>query len=350
MEPLWTAVRFLFRHPVIGGTVCALALFLVLPAMAQAAGGPFGVGAPDGPGRALSGDVGGLFGWVAARQAEFYRDLTAALRDLTSDPRAGSVLVGLSFLYGVFHAAGPGHGKAVVTSYLLATGETLKRGIAISLAAAMLQAFSAIAIVLVFTIALGATAMTIGRVTDGIELASYTLITLLGAALLWRKAVQPALASAFAAPLPSHAHAHPHHHGHDNHHHHGDACGCGHAHAPDPSALTGAFDWRRAAAVTLGVGMRPCSGALIVLVFALSQGLFMAGITSTLVMGLGTGLTVSALAALTVFARGAAEKLTDAGTGRLPWLLKGLEVAAALMVFLFGALLLGGALAANGYL
>ncbi len=329
------------------------AAFLALSCVAaQAAGGPFGVATPDTPAAtSFAGPFSGLVAWSAAWQSTFYRELTAALRSVAADPAAGWLLVGLSFLYGVFHAVGPGHGKAVVTSYLLATGETLRRGIVISFAAALLQAASAIAIVTIFTVLLGVTAMTIGRVTDGIEVASYALITLLGLVLLWRKAMRPALAAAVplsaavAVPQGHHGHAH----GAAGHHGHDEACGCGHDHVADPATLAGPFDWRRAAAAVTAVGIRPCSGALIVLVFALSQGLFAHGVAATLAMALGTGLTVSLLAATAVFARGAARRFLGEGSRLLPRLMRGVEIAAALVIVLFGGLMLAGALAAGGH-
>ena len=259
----------------------------------------------------------------------------------------------------MFHAVGPGHGKAVVTSYVLATGETLRRGIAISFVAALLQAVSAIAIVSVFTIALGATAMTMGRATDAIEIASYALITLLGIVLLWRKALRPLLRNG-VRPLAHGDQGHDHHHGHGDHdhhtghghghdgHHHVHDAHCGHAHLPEPADLAGPFHWRKAAAAAVAVGIRPCSGALIVLVFALSQGLFAAGVAATLAMSVGTGMTVSALAAAAVLARGLAERVSDGGRG-MAAMLRVVEIAAALVVFLFGTLMLTGALAAGGY-
>lgn len=335
--------------------VLVLALLILTTSLSHAAGGPFGVATPDTTAPA-GGPFASLVAWSARWQSVFYRELTASLRDLATNPWAGSLLVGLSFLYGVFHAVGPGHGKAVITSYLLATGETLRRGVLISFASALLQAVSAIAIVLVFTIGLGATAMTIGRITDGIELASYALITLLGLALLWRKAVRPLLVSTATATTPdgivlSHANDNSHSHHHHHHDHaHGAECGCGHAHAADPAMLTGPFDWRRAGAAALAVGIRPCSGALIVLVFALSQGLFAAGILSTLAMAVGTGLTVSALAVVAVFARGTAVRLTGEDGAGFRRAVRGMEILAALVILGFGALMLSGALAARGYL
>ena len=95
--------------------------------------------------------------------------------------------MGISFVYGIFHAAGPGHGKAVISSYLFANEETWRRGIALSLASAVMQSLTAIAIVGVAAILLGATAKLMSDTVNLIETASYVLIVLLGARLLWVK-------------------------------------------------------------------------------------------------------------------------------------------------------------------
>jgi nickel/cobalt exporter len=142
-----------------------------------------------------------------------------------------------------------------------------------------------------------------------------------------------------------HAHGQDHHHGHTHSHHHDDeddASAWGHAHAPEPQELTGKHWLRRGLAAIVAVGLRPCSGAIIVLVFALAQGLFWIGVASTFVMGLGTAITVAAIATLAVGARGLADRFAKAKPGVGMLLLRGLETAAALVIVLFGAALLTG--------
>ena len=118
------------------------------PMAALAASSPFGIATPDGSGSvAWAGPFKGFFIWVAAQQAGFYRELTAALHHVTDSGHAALFMIALSFAYGVFHAVGPGHGKAVISSYLLASGDSLKRGVAISFASAFVQAATAIVVV-----------------------------------------------------------------------------------------------------------------------------------------------------------------------------------------------------------
>jgi len=333
-----------------------LTLVLLLAAgvatgVALAAPHPFGV--PESTaGMAGPGWLAELFGQVAIWQSHFYRQLTGAVRAWQAEGGAGWLLAGLSFAYGVFHALGPGHGKAVISAYVLANRQTARNGALLALASALVQALVAIAVVAVLAWALGATAAVMDRTTRWLETASYALVVALGLWLVWTKALRP-LWRRRGNPA-EHAHdGHAHHagHGHDHDHAHAHAhdhapdCGCGHAHVPEPAQVSGPLDWRRAASAVLAVGLRPCSGALIVLVFALSQGFFLAGVAAALAMGLGTGLTVAALVGLAVLARGGAAWL--GGALSAAWatrVRRGIEVLAACAVLALGVLLLGGQL------
>jgi nickel/cobalt exporter len=118
--------------------------------------------------------------------------------------------------------------------------------------------------------------------------------------------------------------------------------GCGHFHAPDPTTLGEDFSWREAVATVVTAGARPCSGAILVLVFALAQGMFYAGIAATLTMAFGTAIVTAALAATAVLAKTVALKLTGAGSRRGALVGRAFEVAAAALVFAVGVSLLLG--------
>lgn len=346
-----------------GVILCAAGLVLVAAGGAQAASSPFGVGLPEAS--PMSGGwFSGFFAWIATNQTAFYRSLTEALQALKSDGHAGWWLAGLSFLYGVFHAAGPGHGKAVISTYVLANRQTLGKAVALSFASALAQAVTAVVLVGIAAVVLNMTSIAITRTTEIFEIGSYALITALGAWMIWTKALRrlsfapamvPALAGHDAVPVHhdhhhdhGHDHAHEHAHGGENHghhhghgHHHDDhACGCGHAHAPDPKMLGEPVTLARAWSVILAVGLRPCTGALIVLVFALSQGLVFAGIASTFVMALGTGLTVSMLATFAVTARGLALRFVGESSPLGHRLHRMVEIGGSVLVFLLGFVLL----------
>ena len=135
----------------------------------------------------------------------------------------------------------------------------------------------------------------------------------------------------------NHQHAHHHHnHAHDHHEHvHDENCG----HIVDARELAGPFSLGKMLAVAISVGIRPCTGAILVLVFALAQGLFWAGIAATFAMSLGTAITVAALATL---ALGSRELVLKLGGGNAAWtetVWSLCAIGGALVIFLFGATL-----------
>src|SRR5690606_14623093 len=104
-------------------TFAVLAVAIAGVAHAQS---PLGVGSAE-PSFSMSGPLGGFFNWINTYQQGFYRALTGALKAMRDDPWALTGLIGLSFAYGIFHAAGPGHGKAVISSYMIANEVELRR-------------------------------------------------------------------------------------------------------------------------------------------------------------------------------------------------------------------------------
>jgi len=330
-----------------------VALLLSAAAQAQLKPRPFSVGAGEGGG----GAEGGLTGWLIAEQSRLTHLMSAKVHALHGSPSAAWGLVGLGLAYGVFHAAGPGHGKALIASYMLANDRSLRRGAVMALLAALLQAVVAVALVGTAAFVLNATAMEMNRAAGGLELASYAGIAAIGLWLVWRKGValagavracferraalssteaysglgwkRPARtlsAAAYRAGAPDGAPS---------------AAGeCGHAHAPEPRALDGAFSWRAAAGTVLAAGARPCAGAILILVFALSQGVFAAGVAAAFAMALGVALTTGALAWLAVFAKKIAMRFAAGEDSRAMLVARALEFAAALAVLAFGLALM----------
>src|SRR5262249_50915677 len=242
---------------------------------------------PFGAPRTQAPPAGGGVGWVFFQQGEVYLPVFCLLPAAQADGTAAPGPVRLALLYGVFHAAGPGHGKAVISSYIVANEETWMRGVVLSFASALLQALVAVALVGVAAVLLNATAGTMRRAVDLIEIVSYALIILIGLRLLWvkgrafittaRTLNRPAAVGAAVTPPDHHAHhdhahdAHDHHphdhachdHGHDHHghdhqgHHHHDhddhASAWGHAHAPEPEELAGPGGWKRGLSAIVAV-------------------------------------------------------------------------------------------------
>jgi ABC-type nickel/cobalt efflux system permease component RcnA len=368
-----------------------------------------GIGVNDGM-APTTGPFAHILMWINLRQQEFYRALAAAMKEMREDGSKMWLLIGLSFAYGIFHAAGPGHGKAVISSYMVANEVALRRGILLSFVSALLQGLTAVVVMLLAYFVLRGTAISMTDAAWFMEIMSYVFVTLFGAWLLWRK-LGPSLLRLFGrAPAYSlsaahaghshgghshgHAHAHAHSHAghahahsaahshalhvHDDHDHHdhshahdhaardhhdhaghdhahhdhahhdhgvGEVCEtCGHSHAPDPAMLSGdRFDWKTAWSAVAAVGIRPCSGALIVLSFALLNGLWLGGLLSVLAMSIGTAITVSTLATIAVLAKNWA--VYFAGDGRIGNRIHSIvEIGGAAFIFVVGLLLLSASL------
>lgn len=301
-----------------GLAACGLALVALSAGAAEAADG---AALP-----AASTTLGNLMGWIFVQQRAFHRELTQALRLLGEGAslRAGLWLIAASFVYGVFHAAGPGHGKAVLSAYLLTQKTRLKRGVALGVAASFCQGVSAIVIVYGLIWLAGWRASETSVAVSWSERVSYLLLAGMGGFLAFRAA------RGFIAELR--ADAHHHDHDHDHHHHdHGCGCGCGCAHAPSAEQVEAATGLKTSVGLVLSIGLRPCSGAVLVLIFAYAAKIAWAGMLAVLAMSAGTALAVALLALLAVKARDWAGTLA-AGHRR------GANLATALVGFCGGAL------------
>lgn len=358
---------------------------LLMP-LAAHAGSPLGIGTAE-PSFNTSGFGGPFLAWVNVQQQTFYRALTQSLIAMRHDPWKLWTLVSLSFLYGVFHAAGPGHGKAVISSYMIANEIQLRRGITIAIISSFLQGITALLVVGTAYLILRGTSISLTNATDFLEQASYLLVAGFGFWMLVRKvrslvgksARRPARAPAMAG-MPG---------GMQFHAHDGDAlCACdhttvqrlapaksslnpglnpagdpaqsagflgfgktqkqtvadyceecGHAHMPSPQSLGGEnFSLKEAFSAVVAVGLRPCSGAIIVVTFSLLNSLYLGGILSVFAMSVGTAITVSLLAITAVSAKGLAVKLAGNGTAGEK-IGTAIEIAGAAFVMALGIIL-----------
>lgn len=231
-------------------------------------------------------------------QQQFYALLASHIRSFQQQPLYfGSMLATISFAYGVFHAAGPGHGKTVLVTYLTTQPESIKQGLRISFAAALLQAAVAISLVTVVLVLLQQTVKQTNTLGLQVEQASYLLVMVVGLYLLVRS-LRALLAQRSRASHRPADHQHKHeHHDHrceHSHQHAGDGshqhAHCNHSYAPSQQLSR----WQ-ALAVVVSMGLRPCSGAIVVLIYAQLVGIYWVGILATVLMGLGTGLTVALL-------------------------------------------------------
>lgn len=307
-----------------------LALQPKVAALAQVAGG--GADSPDAGGNSLAQLSSRMFFWIQSEQQWFSQNTNGALEKLAGGNawNAALLLAAFSFIYGVLHAVGPGHGKTVVSSYVLANAKTLRRGVLIAFMAGFFQAMSAIVIVSVMALLLNLGSRRMDMVSNNLETISWAAVTLFGLWLLLGQARRLLVSRSSHAHDRDHdhdshdhdhAHAydHDHDHGDDDHDHHG------HVHLPVASELEGKWSWPEATGMALMAGLRPCTGALIVLVGALHQHLYWAGVVATFVMALGTSITVSVLAIMAVGSRDLATRLAGSSeiwVGRVEGLAK----------------------------
>ena len=265
-------------------------------------------------------------------QKAFHGLLATHVNAIKEDPlNHGLALVALSFGYGVFHAIGPGHGKAVIITYLGSHQESLRRGAIISLMAALLQAVIAVILVVVLAKILSIRFSEVNSYADSITSASYLLVMGLGAFLF----VSP-LTQKWKQHLQNKNHSNEHNHSqHKNVHHHEHNCCAGqHVHQSEPKE-----SWLQSVSVIISMGSRPCSGAIVVLIYAHLVDAFYYGILATLMMGLGTGLTIAAIALGTQLARNWFEALVNSdGNKDTPYFNAGpwLRITGGLVIFLLG--------------
>ena len=363
----------------IGKLAPAVALALLAAAgLAHAAGSPLGIGTAEPSFQPMGGPLAPIFLYVNYEQQAFYRALTKSIEAMRQDPWQLWTLIGLSFAYGIFHAAGPGHGKAVISSYMVANEIELKRGIGISFVSALIQGLVAVLVVGAAYFVLRGSGITMTMATNAMEITSFVMVILFGSWLLFRKlrammqsraqhqemqlatSAGPISLSLFegaatgtdsargfarsSAAMPAaggYQCYDPAHTGGD-----GAYCEtCGHAHLPDPKMLSNEkFSVREAWSAIAAVGLRPCSGALLVMTFSMLNGLYLGGLLSVLAMSIGTALTVSLLAIIAVFAKGTAVRFTGKGSRLSVWVSNGIEILGALLVICTGVILLGASL------
>lgn len=229
------------------------------------------------------------------------QELSTLLRQVAENPtRAGVILLGVSFSYGVLHALGPGHGKIVITTWLATHPSKLKTSLKLTFAASLLQGLVAIGLVTLMLVVLQLPSRQLHLSSFWLEKGSYLLVGVLGLLLclrairrLWGLLRRQPTFRAFTSQ-----------HTHDEH------CGCGHQHMPSQQQLAASNDWRARLMVVVSMGIRPCSGAIMVLLFSKVIGVFGWGVLSALAMASGTAMTLSGLALLVHGCRNVAIRLS----------------------------------------
>ncbi|MCA1774693.1 MAG: hypothetical protein LC676_03525 [Loktanella sp.] len=255
--------------------------------------------------------------WASATQRDVQNAMAASLRALRAGD-AGAVLTlwTLCFGYGFVHAAGPGHGKLVIGGYGVGARVTARRLSVLAVVSSLMQAVTAIVVVYaaIYLFGWGREQMT--GVADNIMAPlSYALITGVGLWLLLRGLRSAVRLRQASVATQDHAHAH------------GTCETCGHAHAPTPEQVENVRTWRDAVAIVASIAIRPCTGAIFLLILTHALGIDWAGVLGALIMGIGTASFTGFVALTAVALRESvlAQALSGQGTARL---LVGVEIAA----------------------
>jgi len=235
-------------------------------------------------------------------QKGLHQQMTQLLQQVKRAPgQAGGLLVLFSLAYGVLHALGPGHGKVVITTFLATHPTRLNVTLRLTLLASLLQGSVAILLVTLMLVVLQTSSRQLHLSSYWLEKSSYLLVIGLGIGIgvralkTLRRQLRP------RAPMQIRAlHADHQHHAH---------CGCGHAHLPDARQVAEAVSVKTQLLLVASMGLRPCSGAIMMLLFSRVIGVYLWGVLSAVVMALGTALTISAIGLLVQRARTLAQRL-----------------------------------------
>lgn len=271
--------------------------------------------------------------WVFETQLRFQRELTRRLRDLADGATAATAmaLIIVSFIYGIFHAAGPGHGKAILTTYLLTHRQRLWRGLWMAAAASLCQGLVAIILVYGLVALAGEAPRDTQNAVAWAERLSFGLMAVVGALLGWRGARALFRVQFAGLPQANGGAEHHHSHSHDS---------CGHAHMPTANEINARQSARATLGVILSIGMRPCSGAILVLAFAQIVGLLWTGIAAVAVMSLGTATAIASLAGGVMWFRAGVQALLGRSMRRWELAAQAVSLIGGLAILWIGATLL----------
>ena len=312
------------------------------------------IGQPDAPPAAapapVQGDVAlpgtGLFNGALQRLAHQQMLLNERIshqfktvRD-TGSGAAFFTILALAFLYGVLHAAGPGHGKSIVAAYFVANEARWTSGVVMGGVISLLQGLTAVVVVFLLSLVLKTSQMAVENNGAMVEFISYGLVVLIGLVLFYRAVTGKGHNHHHGPVSLGHDH-HDHHHGHDHHDHDHQACEHDHGHhGHDLRPAAPGTSFRRI--LTLATGVAPCASAIIIMLFALANGAMLVGTIAVLSLSLGMGLTVSAIGVLSILARGLMKRFAGGETAAGERLERALAIGGSVLVVGFaGALMLG---------
>ena len=270
---------------------------------------------------ALHTHWGAFLQWCLAAQITLHRYLVMYLLQLNNHQYSGGLwLLTGAFFYGVLHAIGPGHGKFIVATYLSTNKESETAARMVPLLGSLMQGVSAILFVFILAVGFNLASGDLSESRWYVEKVSAVLIGGFGAYVIWRamKSLRPR-----ALRIRSLKHVH-------------DAqCSCAH-HGVGVSTQG---DWKTRLGVILAIGARPCSGAIMILLFSNALGIVTWGMAAVMTMAFGTALSIMGLSLAVRYARNRTAAFFGSEPGRLRWLVPGLKIAGGVALMLFALVL-----------
>ena len=262
--------------------------------------------------------------WCLSTQITLHRYLVMYLLQLNNHQYSGGLwLLTGSFIYGVLHAIGPGHGKFIVTTYLSTNQESQLAARVVPFLGSLMQGVSAILFVFILAVGFNLASGDLSESRWYVEKISALLIGAFGAFVIWQalKSLRPRrLSVPGIKPL----------------HDHDENCGCGHHGVGHEIAQA---DWKTRAGVILAVGARPCSGAIMILMFANAIGIVTWGIFAVMTMALGTALSILGLSLAVRYARTRTIALFGEGSDQIRWLVPAVKIIGGVLIILFATVL-----------
>jgi nickel/cobalt exporter len=251
-----------------------------------------------------------IYSKISQWQHKLNKELSSLVREVktSGSPKTFLTLILISFFYGVIHSAGPGHGKTIAFSYFLSRKENIRKGILMGGLIALLHALSAVLIVLIIYLVLKQSYIgPFESISHKIKIVSYCLITLTGAVLLIKSILDFRNRNQQSGEKDL---------------------------APHPAG------YRNILPVALAVGIVPCPGAVIIMLFCMSLDMVGIGLVLSLFMALGMAVTISGAGVLSIASKKRGLRLLTGNKRARLLFEKSLEVVGSLLMLFFGLSLL----------
>lgn len=262
--------------------------------------------------------------WSLATQITLHRYLVMYLLQLNNHQYTGGLwlLIG-AFFYGVLHAIGPGHGKFIVATWLTTNQESQTAVRVIPFLGSLMQGVSAILFVFILAVGFNLASGSLSESRWYVEKISALTIGGFGCWLIWQaaKTLKPPHMKISRLRPTGHAHTAD--------------CGCGH----HGVGINVQGDWKTRLGVILAIGARPCSGAIMILLFANAIGIVSWGMAAVMTMSLGTALSIMGLSLAVRYARNRTLSFFGQPSGQWPWLIPACKIAGGLALILFAVVL-----------